>query len=42
MLFRSVAAGDASLAERLMRTHTERTTEFYRKEFVPANQVPSG
>jgi len=41
-LIKAVAAGDASLAERLMRTHTERTTEFYRKEFVPANQAPAG
>jgi DNA-binding GntR family transcriptional regulator len=34
-LIRAIAAGDADLAERLMRAHTERTTEFYRKEFVP-------
>jgi hypothetical protein len=25
-----------------MRAHTERTTEFYRKEFVPANRTPAG
>jgi len=41
-LIKAIAAGDAVLAERLMRTHTERTTEFYRKEFVPANQAPAG
>jgi hypothetical protein len=25
----------------VMRAHTERTTEFYRKEFVPANRTPA-
>ena len=30
------------LAEKLMRTHTERTTQFYRKEFVAANRTPAG
>jgi DNA-binding GntR family transcriptional regulator len=39
-LIQAIGAGDADLAERLMRAHTERTTEFYRKEFVPANQAP--
>ncbi|MGH3250060.1 MAG: GntR family transcriptional regulator, partial [Trebonia sp.] len=41
-LIKAIAAGDADLAERLMRVHTERTTEFYRKEFVHVNQTPSG
>jgi DNA-binding GntR family transcriptional regulator len=40
-LIKAIAAGDADLAERLMRAHTERTTEFYRKEFVSANQAPA-
>jgi len=40
VLIKAVAAGDAGLAEQLMRAHTERTTEFYRREFIPANQVP--
>ena len=39
-LIQAIEAGDADLAERLMRAHTERTTEFYRREFVPANQAP--
>jgi DNA-binding GntR family transcriptional regulator len=34
-LIQAIADGDADLAERLMRTHTERTTEFYRKNFAP-------
>jgi DNA-binding GntR family transcriptional regulator len=41
-LIQAIGDGDAGRAEQLMRTHTERTTEFYRKEFVPANQAPSG
>lgn len=40
-LIHAVADGDAELAERLMRAHTERTTEFYRKEFVTSEQVPA-
>jgi DNA-binding GntR family transcriptional regulator len=40
-LIHAVADGDAELAERLMRAHTERTTEFYRKEFVTPEQVPA-
>lgn len=40
-LIHAVADGDAELAERLMRAHTERTTEFYRKEFVAPEQVPA-
>jgi DNA-binding GntR family transcriptional regulator len=40
-LIRAIADGDAGLAERLMRAHTERTTEFYRKEFVAAHQTPA-
>ena len=40
-LIHAIGAGDADLAEQLMRAHTERTTEFYRKEFVPANQAPA-
>jgi DNA-binding GntR family transcriptional regulator len=39
MLIKAIGDGDADLAERLMRTHAERTTEFYRKEFVPAQQA---
>jgi DNA-binding GntR family transcriptional regulator len=31
-LIRAIEAGDVLLAEQLMRTHTERTTEFYRSE----------
>jgi DNA-binding GntR family transcriptional regulator len=43
-LIGAIGAGDADLAERLMRAHTERTTEFYRQEFVPADQAqaPAG
>jgi DNA-binding GntR family transcriptional regulator len=41
-LIKAIAAGDADLAEQLMRTHTERTTQFYREEFVPANRKPAG
>jgi DNA-binding GntR family transcriptional regulator len=41
-LIKAIAAGDADLAEQLMRAHTERTTEFYRREFVPANQTSAG
>jgi DNA-binding GntR family transcriptional regulator len=38
-LIKAIADGDAGLAEQLMRAHTERTTEFYRREFVPAKQA---
>ncbi|MGH3262319.1 MAG: GntR family transcriptional regulator [Trebonia sp.] len=38
-LIGAIAAGDADLAERLMRAHTERTTEFYRKESVAAGRA---
>ncbi len=41
-LIQAIGDGDVGRAEQLMRAHTERTTEFYRKEFVPANQAPSG
>ena len=40
-LIGAIAAGDADQAEQLMRTHTERTTQFYRQEFVPAGQAPA-
>ncbi len=33
-LIEAIAAGDADLAEQLMRAHTERTTEFYREEIA--------
>lgn len=32
-LVHAISEGDADAAERMMRRHTERTTEFYRKEF---------
>ena len=35
-LIRTIADGDAERAEQLMRRHTERTTEFYRKEIAPS------
>lgn len=35
-LIRAIADGNAAEAERLMRGHTERTTEFYRKEMPEA------
>jgi DNA-binding GntR family transcriptional regulator len=38
-LIKAIEAGDAELAEQLMRAHTERTTEFYRREFVPAKEA---
>lgn len=41
-LIKAIGDGDADLAERLMRAHTERTTAFYRREFVPAQQAPAG
>jgi DNA-binding GntR family transcriptional regulator len=41
-LIQALGDGDADLAERLMRAHTERTTDFYRNEFAPADQAPAG
>jgi DNA-binding GntR family transcriptional regulator len=38
----AIADGDAPLAEQLMRVHTERTTEFYRREFVGSDKAPPG
>jgi DNA-binding GntR family transcriptional regulator len=35
VLIATLAAGDPAGAERLMRSHTERTTEFYRKNYLP-------
>lgn len=42
VLIQAIADEDADLAEQLMRAHTERTTEFYRKEFVPPVKTPAG
>jgi DNA-binding GntR family transcriptional regulator len=41
-VIQAIADGDAGRAERLMRAHTERTTEFYRREFVEARTTPPG
>ncbi len=41
-LITAIAEGDAERAQQLMRHHTERTTEFYRKETVAAAQAPVG
>jgi DNA-binding GntR family transcriptional regulator len=41
-VIQAIADGDAGRAERLMRAHTERTTEFYRREFVEAHPTPTG
>ncbi len=41
LLIGAIGAGDADRAEQLMRAHTERTTQFYRQEFVSAGQVPA-
>lgn len=41
-LIAAIADGDADRAEQLMRAHTERTTEFYRREFVPGQQTAVG
>jgi DNA-binding GntR family transcriptional regulator len=41
-VIQAIADGDAGLAERLMRAHTERTTEFYRRAFVEAHPTPTG
>jgi DNA-binding GntR family transcriptional regulator len=38
----AIADGDAGRAEQLMRAHTERTAEFYRREFVEAHPTPAG
>lgn len=38
-LIRAIADGDAEKAEQLMRRHTERTTEFYRKEIAAASDT---
>jgi len=38
----AIADGDAGQAEQLMRAHTERTTEFYRRAFVEAHPTPAG
>jgi DNA-binding GntR family transcriptional regulator len=40
-LIRALGDGNADLAEQLMRAHTERTTEFYRKEFVAVGKTPA-
>jgi len=41
-LVAAIADGDAEGAQRLMRGHTERTTEFYRKDAVDPAQAPVG
>lgn len=41
-LVRAIAEGDAREAEHLMRLHTERTTEFYRKEVAGAPETLAG
>lgn len=41
-LVAAIADGDAERAEQLMRKHTERTTEFYRKEIVAGPQTMAG
>jgi DNA-binding GntR family transcriptional regulator len=41
-LIQAIADGDADLAEQLMRTHTERTTEFYRTQFASGAQLTAG
>jgi DNA-binding GntR family transcriptional regulator len=38
----AIADGDAERAQRLMRDHTERTTEFYRQDAVTPAQAPVG
>ncbi len=40
-LIRAIEARDGDLAERLMREHTERTTEFYRTETVSGSAKPA-
>ena len=39
-VIQAIAAGDADRAEQLMRSHAERTTEFYRKEFGTPHDAP--
>jgi DNA-binding GntR family transcriptional regulator len=41
-LIAAIADGDAEGAQRLMRGHTERTTEFYRKDAATPAQAPVG
>ena len=41
-LIRAIAYGDADEAQQLMRRHTERTTEFYRKEIAGAQETLAG
>jgi DNA-binding GntR family transcriptional regulator len=41
-LIAAIADGDAERAQRLMRVHTERTTESYRKDAVTPAQAPVG
>jgi DNA-binding GntR family transcriptional regulator len=41
-LIAAIADGDAERAQRLMRGHTERTTEFYRKDAVASAQASAG
>ena len=40
-IIKAIEDGDADLAERLMRVHTERTAEFYREEFAAAAADPA-
>ena len=40
-LIKAIAAGDADLAEGLMRAHTGRTTELYLKESLQGNPPPT-
>jgi DNA-binding GntR family transcriptional regulator len=42
VLIEAIADGDADLAEQLMRTHAERTTELYLKEFATAHKPSAG
>ena len=37
-LIRAIAEGDAEKAQQLMRVHTQRTTEFYRREIANADE----
>ena len=41
-LIQAIADGDADLAEKLMRGHTERTTEFYRLQIAAAAAAAAG
>ena len=41
LLIKAIADGDAAAAERVMRQHTERTTEFYRRSLAgPGRALP--